>query len=350
MAKQSINLAGLLYGAEVGRKCCALVNFDWANFNGTFEEFCDLMYEPTKKRIGDTEVTRDKSQMNEILEQTYINVQWLRFKKVYDFHPTFVQYLQETENGKVSLELLKRLPFKCFYIPLNNIEFSDIYFMDGTEKRGWAKGLIVDVVVKDGIAWFSLELLYLTDLKYENNGAEWILTSQVVRLADGESFEYATDYRRLRNDEKEKLLKEFSEQDLNAARDFWLPFLRIVLNSCNYICSANAEIKDVKIPKNKRPKSNVAGRKNGIAIQTSKVGYRIGEKFERMYKDYDAVNGKTGIKGIKKRPHVRRAHWHHYWTGPGRTVLEVRWLEPVFVMGDEEQIDTVVHEVKGEST
>ena len=52
-------------------------------------------------------------------------------------------------------------------------------------------------------------------------------------------------------------------------------------------------------------------------------------------------------EGIKKRPHVRRAHWHHYWTGPGRTVLEVRWLEPVFVMGTEEEIDTVIHEVEG---
>ena len=32
------------------------------------------------------------------------------------------------------------------------------------------------------------------------------------------------------------------------------------------------------------------------------------------------------------RPHVRRAHWHHYWTGTGRTTLEVRWIEPTLVL------------------
>ena len=32
------------------------------------------------------------------------------------------------------------------------------------------------------------------------------------------------------------------------------------------------------------------------------------------------------------RPHVRRAHWHHYWVGEGRNRLEVRWIEPTFVL------------------
>ena len=28
------------------------------------------------------------------------------------------------------------------------------------------------------------------------------------------------------------------------------------------------------------------------------------------------------------RAHVRRAHWHHYWTGKGRTELVLRWIAP----------------------
>ena len=36
--------------------------------------------------------------------------------------------------------------------------------------------------------------------------------------------------------------------------------------------------------------------------------------------------------GRTVRPHVRRAHWHHYWVGEGRTRLEVRWIEPTFVL------------------
>ena len=31
------------------------------------------------------------------------------------------------------------------------------------------------------------------------------------------------------------------------------------------------------------------------------------------------------------RAHVRRAHWHHYWTGKGRTELVLRWIAPTLV-------------------
>ncbi len=34
-------------------------------------------------------------------------------------------------------------------------------------------------------------------------------------------------------------------------------------------------------------------------------------------------------------PHLRKAHWHHYWTGPksdpDQRKLVVRWIHPVFV-------------------
>lgn len=49
----------------------------------------------------------------------------------------------------------------------------------------------------------------------------------------------------------------------------------------------------------------------------------------------------TGPRGdLTVRPHVRRAHWHHYWVGKGRTTLEVRWIEPVLVLpGDKKEVD-----------
>jgi len=37
--------------------------------------------------------------------------------------------------------------------------------------------------------------------------------------------------------------------------------------------------------------------------------------------------------GRTVRPHVRRAHAHLYWTGPGRTASRVRFLLPVPVTG-----------------
>lgn len=49
------------------------------------------------------------------------------------------------------------------------------------------------------------------------------------------------------------------------------------------------------------------------------------------------------------RPHVRRAHWHHYWVGEGRTKLEVRWIEPTLVLANSknEADAAIVRNVKG---
>ena len=35
------------------------------------------------------------------------------------------------------------------------------------------------------------------------------------------------------------------------------------------------------------------------------------------------------------RPHIRRAHWHTYGTGPGRKVPKLLWLHPIFVHATE---------------
>ena len=46
------------------------------------------------------------------------------------------------------------------------------------------------------------------------------------------------------------------------------------------------------------------------------------------------------------RPHMRRAHWHLYWTGTGRAVPRVKWIAPVFVRGEGADTPVVTHTVK----
>lgn len=43
---------------------------------------------------------------------------------------------------------------------------------------------------------------------------------------------------------------------------------------------------------------------------------------------------------------MRRAHWHHYWVGKGRTELILKWIEPVFVGSGE--VSAVKHRVEQE--
>lgn len=66
-----------------------------------------------------------------------------------------------------------------------------------------------------------------------------------------------------------------------------------------------------------RPRTHVLGASFGESLRREGAGARGG--------------------GGAVRPHVRRPHWHHYWTGGAdKKSLIVRWLPPIFV-GDHER-------------
>lgn len=53
------------------------------------------------------------------------------------------------------------------------------------------------------------------------------------------------------------------------------------------------------------------------------VGTEIGDKIRR------ARSASGGTHSVS--PHIRRAHWHGYWRGKGRTEYFLRWLPPIAV-------------------
>ena len=63
------------------------------------------------------------------------------------------------------------------------------------------------------------------------------------------------------------------------------------------------------------------------------AGWRLGTALRSARARYESVPG--GPTGRQVVPHLRRAHWHHYWTGPmsspqGRRLV-LRYLFPVQV-------------------
>lgn len=61
------------------------------------------------------------------------------------------------------------------------------------------------------------------------------------------------------------------------------------------------------------------------------------------------VGGSSGDGTRSVRPHVRAAHYHHYWTGPradpAARQLVVHWIAPTFVGGSAGDAPTTVHRV-----
>jgi len=138
------------------------------------------------------------------------------------------------------------------------------------------------------------------------------------------------------------------------AKDLVLPLLL-------YLCSANADLSSpIRI---KQKVKSPAGKKrkivNGVMSggKLYEVGYRIGAAIERARKKtgYVAEDEESEPTGRKMPGHVRRSHFHHFWTGkrsePASRRLIVKWLSPVLVNLDlTEDIEKrvgVVHPVRG---
>lgn len=103
-----------------------------------------------------------------------------------------------------------------------------------------------------------------------------------------------------------------------------------VLNLVLYVCSVNADITQAYQPSPSPKKENPKKRNRKSQAYIYDVGFRIGPAL-------GAVRSQKTLPisgaGSAKAPHVRRAHWHHYWKGPmdGERKLILKWISPINV-------------------
>ena len=102
----------------------------------------------------------------------------------------------------------------------------------------------------------------------------------------------------------------------------------LLMNAFAYICSANADIVPVYSPPSGLRKNKSKKRSDATWHE---VGYRIGAELRSYAKERDSDIGEK--TGRTVRPHMRRAHWHHFWTGPknGERRLVLKWIAPTMV-------------------
>lgn len=115
-----------------------------------------------------------------------------------------------------------------------------------------------------------------------------------------------------------------------------------------YLCSQNAEFGDIK-PIRPEPKRT----KNGWRIFASDnptywdIGVRLGSAIRGYKNNY---NSETVSNSSSPRPHIRRAHWHSFWTGaknfPEKRKIVVKWIPPIPVNVEEFGVIPTVKPVK----
>ncbi len=107
-----------------------------------------------------------------------------------------------------------------------------------------------------------------------------------------------------------------------------------ILSLVLYLCSEKPDLVG-DLPKSKKKKRS--GKTYYVPVSCPNlvvVGERVGGKIK------EAVEGGREMTSSASRPHVRRAHWHTFWTGKGRSIPVLRWLAPIIVNADNEEIVT----------
>ena len=267
---------------------------------------------------------------------------WRMTRGVYRYDSDLFEALWNTPlEGNLPIEILYRLPEWCVYIEVPagmNCKWFNEHVL------GWFAHLEWDVQMK------RAELRFLFDTKAGHLIA-FPLHLEFTQLQECVSAALDVSYKHMVSQGLDPSLatQVFVEQ-IN-------PFLSVLL----YLCADTPDITDLhgrkEKPANPLPEKTKSGQRifpagNNTAWQ---VGYRIGAALRRVYAPNASSEAETAgtpdekQKHAAPRPHIRRAHWHAYWTGPrqGQRKIILKWLPPVPI-GTGELIATI-HPVEKDS-
>lgn len=299
------------------------------SYEGKFKYINDILLsgrsQMYKMMTGNDEIPEDLEEDRALAAELFSSYlmpnKWAANKQVYKFDSELELALADSEKIKLPVRILDRLPYQTFYL-----EFAE----DGIFRKNF-HGAFINIVRKE-----NGYLLYTERVKEDGR----VMFGKAALVPnDNEDGIFIFD----KND--------FScdESDRNVD---WTEFCFYMLNALLYLCADNAEIQESSVTKNTyHPSGRIKNRFS--EIRQWECGYRYGSEIrsqKKQKKSSDNCKGQTSELNIcvkRSLPaHTRRAHWHHYWTGPrnGERKLILHWIPPVYVSGTECQA-AVVHKV-----
>ena len=111
-----------------------------------------------------------------------------------------------------------------------------------------------------------------------------------------------------------------------------------------YACSQDPDLQPVSPPEAlRREHSN---RRN--SYQLHNLGFRIGAAIRSARKPTSTGGGSETTRTVA--PHVRKAHWHRFWTGPRKDPTQrkliIRWIPPVPINIDKGEPKSTVYPLR----
>ncbi len=232
---------------------------------------------------------------------------WQYSQGIYSIDNSLLPALIDTEiKGDFPIDVLHRLPEYALYISTPNCTIADLKI------DGFFVTLEFNILSQD-------ERIVL----YIDREDPFIIRLPLKEITISEAIESTIE----ENFEVDK--KEF---------DRTVTFVSAIISILLYICSDAPEIEDLErpneFPKRLRPKKTKFGWK--IFPQSKPIFWDVGKGIgKKLY----LAEQEDARLGSAKRTHLRRGHWHGFWTGKrdAERRLKYNWIPPLIAGGKNEK-------------
>ncbi|MGV7078508.1 AcrVA2 family anti-CRISPR protein [Testudinibacter sp. P80/BLE/0925] len=262
-------------------------------------------------------------------------IPWSYSKLIYRFDDEAALEIMQTEmDSIIPISVFYRLPAWSIYVETPPIDFEN-----GQKINGFYAHL--DAGNPDNPGYESDELRLLLDTTGGLVALPLPLKETTVKgLIDG-----------LISSAKVQASKVHIFDDVSPD-DNWssimLTYIKPVLSLLIFICTQNDEVTERKPVKQ-------AYKRNGYVINPdpiiNDVGVRIGSAIKLSKQQAEAKEREyTSTGRLAPRPHIRRAHWHGFWSGSkkdDKQKFNLKWLPPIPVGTDDtDKITPTAHKIK----
>lgn len=263
---------------------------------------------------------------------------WRLSKEVFLVDEDFEALLFEQDGDlDIPSEILLQLPYPCFYMEFHNLTLGHRY-------HGAFVHLEYDIKSHDR----ELRFLFVSE-----NGNTWGFPIHIDERSLESNLAHTREegYSNLLPDEHEVRAAMTSTEERSRLLN---EFLRKALQLVLYVCASNAEIS----PNSEQAlitKRSSTIKDRYAEIRKWDVGARYGAAI-RQYRKKELLpvsDEKAHGTHASPRPHMRRGHWHNYWTGPksdpSQRKLVLKWTPPT-IIGADEEAPVVLHIVTDKET
>ena len=268
---------------------------------------------------------------------------WRKFKEIYSFDENLSAMLMEqADDIEIPLDVLYSLPYPCIWIQATKETGLFVWFEDDINTHIMELRMLV--ISDDGTT--TNLMLHLKQGWTISDGVKDAVLLAEKFLNDSELQKQSAEYGMAINPKyKEEIKYNFYTEQYRMISQY----IQLVL----YICAENKDVQENEEQKaiTSRPANSSQPKDVYREIRKWDVGYRIGNAIRK----YDAEKQRQGIthegtsRSNTKRPHTRKGHYHHYWIGSkkddSRRII-LKWVAPMFINGDEDDIIPTQHNVK----